>query len=81
MRIDLVLKYLCIAKSRSFVKHMCERGAIEIGGKPVKSSATVSDGDRVTLHYPAKTVTIEIVSVPRKQLSKTQAPEHYREIV
>jgi len=80
MRIDLVLKYLCIAKSRSFVKNMCDRGAVEIDGKPVKSSATVRDGDKVTLHYPKKTVTIEIVTVPAKPQSKAKAPEFYREI-
>jgi len=80
MRIDLVLKYLCIAKSRSFVKSMCDRGAVEMGGKAVKSSAAVREGDRITLHYPTKTVTIEIVTVPTKQLSKPKAPEYYREI-
>jgi len=80
MRIDLVLKYLCIAKSRSFVKTMCDRGAVEIGGKAVKSSAAVRDGDRITLRYPTKTVTIEIVTVPTKPQSKAKAPDFYREI-
>ena len=80
MRIDLVLKYLCIAKSRSFVKSMCDRGAVEMGGRAVKSSAAVREGDRVTLRYPTRTVTIEIVTVPTRQVSKPNAPEYYREV-
>jgi ribosomal 50S subunit-recycling heat shock protein len=78
MRIDLALKYLCLVKSRSLAKSMCERERVLVNGSPARSSATVRPGDRLTVRYLDRSVTVEIESVPEKQLSKSIAPSYYR---
>lgn len=78
MRVDLALKFLCLAKSRSSVKTLCEGNAIMVNSHPAKASSTVRAGDRISIDYPARTLTVELLDVPVKQLSKTIAPEYYR---
>jgi len=77
MRVDLALKYLCLAKSRSGVKQLCDSESLLINDRPAKASATLHDGDRVTIRYPHRTLTVEVRSVPEKQLSRAAAAEHY----
>ena len=80
MRIDLVLKYLCLARSRSGVKTLCERDGVTVNTKQAKASSTIHAGDRISIEYPSRTLTIELLDVPRKQLSKTLAPNYYQVI-
>lgn len=77
MRIDLALKYLCLAKSRSGVKNLCDQNSITLNTRPAKASSAIRIGDRVSIVYPSRTLTIEVLDVPRKQLSKTSAPTYY----
>ncbi len=78
MRIDLALKYLCILKSRSSAKHLCSDGAILVNDLPVKPSANVRTGDKITIRFPARTLSIHLLDVPHKQLSKSVAPTYYQ---
>ena len=80
MRIDLALKYLCILKSRSSVKHLCSDNAILVNDLPVKPSTSVRIGDKITIHFPRRTVSIRLLEVPEKQLSKTRAPTCFERI-
>ena len=80
MRIDLVLKYLCILKSRSGAKHLCSQHAILVNDLPVKPSAGVRTGDKITIRFPHRTVTIELLIVPDKQLSKTSSATYYQQV-
>lgn len=78
MRIDLVLKYLCLVKSRSIAKSLCEKERVLVNGTSVRPSSGVKAGDRVTVHYAAKSLTIELIETPEKQLSKSKALTYYR---
>jgi ribosomal 50S subunit-recycling heat shock protein len=80
MRVDLVLKYLGIVKSRSMAKTLCDRQRVLVAGKAVRPSAGVEEGDRITVQLRAKTFSVELVQVPRKQLSKTTAVDYYRPV-
>lgn len=80
MRIDLALKYLCLVKSRSIAKHLCEQGRVLVGGATARSSTTVRMGDRVTVHFAHHTLTFRLDEVPRKQLSKSDAPAYYHAV-
>jgi ribosomal 50S subunit-recycling heat shock protein len=80
MRIDLALKHLCLVKSRSIAKNLCEQGRVLVGGQPVRSSATVRMGDRVTVHFAHSTLTVRIDIVPEKQLSKSSALTYYHAV-
>lgn len=80
MRIDLALKYLCILKSRSSAKHLCSDKAILVNDLPVKPSAGVRTGDKITIRLPRRTVSIRLLEIPKKQLSKTIAPTYFERI-
>lgn len=74
MRIDLALKYLCLAKSRLSVKSLCDAGGLLLNRKSTKPSSTVHVGDVIAL----RGITVEILEVPSRQLSKAAAPSYYR---
>ena len=78
MRIDLTLKYLCLVKSRSIAKTLCEREAVLVNGKTVRPSAAVPEGARITIRFARNTKTIELLEIPEKQLSKSAALDYYR---
>jgi ribosomal 50S subunit-recycling heat shock protein len=78
MRVDLALKYLCLAKSRSSVKTLCDKQALLVNGRPTKASANLHANDRVTIDRGDRTLSVTIVEVPEKQLSKAKAREYYR---
>jgi len=80
MRIDLVLKYLCLVKSRSIAKSLCDQGRVLVDGEVVKSSSRVQAGDRVTIQFDRDSVTVSIETVPEKQLSKSRALTYYRRV-
>ena len=80
MRIDLALKYLCLVKSRSVAKALCDKERVHVGGEAVRSSTPLHEGDRVTLHFPRRTLTVDIIQVPEKQLSKSKALQYYRRV-
>jgi ribosome-associated heat shock protein Hsp15 len=80
MRIDLALKYLCLAKSRSAVKAMCDTNEVAVNDRPAKPSSTLHVDDRVRITTPNWTLTISLLSIPEKQLSRTVAPAYYRVI-
>ena len=79
-RVDLTLKHLCLAKSRSMAKTLCDAGRVIINGAAARASGKVSPGDRVTIQFHGRTVTVEVADVPEKQLSKAAAPAYYRAI-
>ena len=47
MRVDLILKYLCLVKSRSIAKTLCEKHLVLINGEPARPSARVGAGSVV----------------------------------
>lgn len=78
MRVDLALKYLCLVKSRSSVKHLCDDGALLVNDHPVKPSTPLRTGDEVSIRFPNRVLTIELLDVPEKQLSKSLSASYYR---
>ncbi len=80
MRIDLLLNYLCLAKSRSIAKSLCNDGAVRIGDRIARPSSHVREGEVLSLETRAGTRVLEVLRIPDRQLSKSLAPEYYREI-
>jgi ribosomal 50S subunit-recycling heat shock protein len=80
MRVDLALKYLCLVKSRSSVKQLCDDGAVVVNGHPAKPSASLRPGDKIAIGFPHRSLVIELLLVPEKQLSKAVARTYYRTI-
>jgi ribosomal 50S subunit-recycling heat shock protein len=80
MRVDLALKYMCLAKSRSAVKALCDQQAVFVNDHPAKPSATLRVGDSVRIVTASGALTIALLNIPEKQLSKATAPTYYRVI-
>ena len=80
MRIDLALKSLCLVKTRSIAKTLCDHGRVLIDGRVVRPSHRVEAGQRITVHFRARTLTVELLDVPPKQLSKSAAVDYYRRV-
>jgi ribosome-associated heat shock protein Hsp15 len=78
MRVDLLLKYLCLAKSRSAAKAACDEDGVSINGSPARAASIVRVGDAVSLRTDTRELTIEILELPTRQASKAEAPRCYR---
>ena len=80
MRLDLLLKALCLVKTRSLARKGCENGSVRIGGAGVKPSREAAAGDIIEIRRPERTLVIELLEVPRGQVPKKEAPRFYRVI-
>jgi ribosomal 50S subunit-recycling heat shock protein len=78
MRVDLLLKSLCLTKTRSQAHKGCEAGCISINGKRAKPSAEVSAGDIIEIRYPRKVLAVEIAEVPAGQVARKACERYYR---
>ena len=78
MRIDSLLKTLCLVKTRSLARKGCETGNVRIGGAVVKPSRIAAEGDLIEIRKPGHSLVVEILEMPRGQVSKKDAPRFYR---
>ena len=78
MRIDSLLKTLCLVKTRSLARKGCETGTVRIGGAVVKPSRIAAEGDLIEIRKPGHSLVVEILEMPRGQVSKKDAPRFYR---
>ena len=78
MRIDTLLKTLCLVKTRSLARKGCETGNVRIGGAVVKPSREVAEGDIIEVRKPGHAIVIEMLEIPARQVSKKDGPRFYR---
>ncbi len=68
MRIDRLLFFLRIAKSRTLAQGWAEAGHIRLNGRRIeKGSATVAVGDVVTLPRGEGVLTLKLVTMPQRR--------------
>lgn len=79
MRVDKFLKVSRLIKRRTVANEACDGGRVSINGRTVKASADVKPGDRLSVAFGERTITVEVVSVD-EHASKSDAPAMYREI-
>lgn len=79
MRVDKFLKVSRLIKRRTVANEACDGGRVSINGRTVKASADVKPGDRLSVAFGERTITVEVVSVDERA-SKADAPAMYREI-
>lgn len=80
MRIDKYLKVSRIIKRRTIAQEACEGGKVKINDKIAKPSSEVKVGDKITLTFGARTITVEVLSV-KEAVKKDDARELYRQIM
>jgi ribosome-associated heat shock protein Hsp15 len=78
MRIDSLLKVLCLVKTRSLARKGCETGNVRINGAVVKPSREALPGDIVEIRRPGHSLVIELLDLPNGQVSKKDSPQYYR---
>lgn len=80
MRIDKYLKVSRIIKRRTIAQEVCEGGKVKINDKIAKPSSEVKVGDKITLTFGVRTITVEVLSV-KEAVKKDDARELYRQIM
>jgi ribosomal 50S subunit-recycling heat shock protein len=71
-RLDRVLKFLCLVKTRSQGTQACKEGRVLVNGAPARPSHEVRAGDRIVLRdrMGVHETRVEIVQVPDRQVAR-----------
>ena len=79
MRLDKYLKVSRLIKRRTVANEACDNGLISVNGKPQRASYDVKVGDRITLRFGLRELTVEVVSV-QETVRQAEAATLYREV-
>ncbi|MBQ2739824.1 MAG: RNA-binding S4 domain-containing protein [Oscillibacter sp.] len=79
MRLDKYLKVSRLIKRRTVANEACDNGLISVNGKPQRASYDVKVGDRITLRFGLRELTVEVVSV-QETVRQADAATLYREV-
>ena len=79
MRLDKYLKVSRLIKRRTVANEACDNARISVNGRPAKASYDVKVGDRISIEFGARTLTVEVLAVA-EAVRKDDASAMYREI-
>lgn len=77
MRLDKYLKVSRLIKRRTVANEACDAGRVMINDRPAKASAEVKAGDKITIQFGNKDVSVEVISV-QETVRKEEAKEMFR---
>lgn len=78
MRLDLLLKSLCLVKTRSLARKGCESGSIKVNGAEARPSREIREGDMLEIRYPDRIMVVELTAIPGGQVPKNARGEYFR---
>jgi ribosomal 50S subunit-recycling heat shock protein len=78
LRLDLFLTKSRLIKRRTRAKEACDRGIVFVDGHKAKAGKEVSEGQRLRIDFTSRTVEVEILRLPRGNVSRKDARELYR---
>ena len=79
MRLDKYLKVSRLIKRRTVANEACDNGLVEVNGKAARASYEVKVGDRISLRFGQRTITVEVVSV-QETVKQADAATLYKEV-
>jgi len=79
MRLDKYLKVTRLIKRRTVANEACDAGRVQINGRPAKASAEVKAGDRLTIQFGNKDVSVEVLGI-QETIHKEDASDLFRYI-
>ncbi|MCI2058804.1 MAG: RNA-binding S4 domain-containing protein [Oscillibacter sp.] len=79
MRLDKYLKTARLIKRRTVANEACDNGLVTVNGRPARASYEVKAGDRLSLRFGVRTITVEVVSV-EENVRQADASALYREV-
>ena len=79
MRLDKYLKVSRLIKRRTVANEACDAQRVRVNGKPAKASYDVKIGDRITIGFGQRELTVEVLQVA-ETVRKDDASAMYREL-
>ena len=79
MRLDKFLKVSRLIKRRTVANEACDNARVTVNGRPAKASYDVKVGDKLSVQFGTRTVTVEVLNVA-DNVRKDDAAGMYREI-
>ncbi|EKE04159.1 MAG: RNA-binding S4 protein [uncultured bacterium] len=78
MRLDKFLKVSRLIKRRTVANEVSDQGRVFINGKPAKPANPVKEGDKITIQYYNKSMTVEVLKVPTGNVSIQESKDLYK---
>ncbi len=78
MRLDKFLKVSRLIKRRTVANEACDSGRVEVNGKVARASYDVKVGDRITISFGARPVTVVVKEV-KETVAKNDASSLYEQ--
>ena len=79
MRLDKYLKVSRLIKRRTVANEACDNGLVTVNDKTARASYEVKEGDRISLRFGARIITVEVLSV-QETVRQSEAAALYRQI-
>ena len=79
MRLDKYLKVSRLIKRRTIANEACDNGLVSVNGKPQRASYDVKVGDRITLKFGAREITVEVLAV-QETVKQADAATLYKQV-
>ena len=80
LRLDSFLSEVRLIKRRTQAKIACENQIVLIDGMVAKPGKEVKKGQIVTINFTNRTLEVEILEIPSKNVKKEEAKDFYRVI-
>ncbi len=81
MRIDKFLNTVNITKRRAVAEDMCKNKVVYINGIVVKPAKDVKVGDKISIKYLEKSVSYEVLDIPKtKTIPKSAQALYVKEV-
>lgn len=77
MRLDKFLKVSRLIKRRTLANEISDQGRVFINDRPAKPSAIVKEGDKLTIEFYNRSLTVEILKVPAGNVSIQESKDLY----
>lgn len=79
MRLDKYLKVSRLIKRRTVANDACDNERVTVNGKVARASYDVKVGDKISMRFGERTVTVEVLVVA-DNVGKNDAAMMYREV-
>ena len=79
MRLDKYLKVSRLIKRRTVANEACDSERVSVNGRVARASYDVKVGDRITIRFGERTLTVEVLSLA-ESVGKAGAALMYREV-
>ena len=78
MRLDKFLKVSRLIKRRTVAKDIADKARIFVNDNPAKPAKDLKAGDKITIEYFNRSVTVEILEIPTGNVAVQDAKNLYK---